>query len=187
MVPMPAAALVEAVLPAGQPAVPLAARPAGRPTASAAAPVASLPACAAGDLTLSFDGENGAFDGMQHGGTLMVVRNVGAAPCRLTALPRLAFAGPDGRALPIRFDPPPGFHPGPAVPPVGVPPGAEVTAELRWVSGDVYPGGRCQDAATVTATFDGQAVGGPFAGRFCGPAAGATFGQTWLKPDARLR
>lgn len=167
MVPIPVAAVLE---------------PAPAPFAAA-----ELPACAAESLTVSFDGENGRFDGMQHGGTLMVVRNVGAEACRVPALPAVTFAGPRGAALPVHFAPPPGFHPGPAVPPVGVAPGAEVTADLRWVSGDVYSGGRCYAFAAVRVQLGAAAVQARLAGRLCGPAAGATFGQSWLKPDARLR
>lgn len=167
MVPIPVAAVLEAAPPA--------------------AAVAELPACAAESLTLSFDGEDGAFDGMGHSGTLMVVRNIGAAPCRVPGLPAIAFLGPDGRPLPVRFGPPPGLHPGPVVLPVGVAPGAEVTAELRWIQADAFPGGRCYRATAARVRFGAVAVDAPFAGQFCGPAAGATFGQTRLKADSRLR
>lgn len=143
------------------------------------------PACAAAALALSFEGANGASDGPGHGGALMVVRNVGARPCRVPALPPIAFAGPDGAPLPVRFRPPPGMHPGPAVPPVEIAPGADVTAELRWAPGEASPGGRCYGTATVRVSFGAAVLGAPFARRFCGPAAGAPFGQSWLAPDAR--
>lgn len=167
MVPIPVAAVLE--------------------TAPPAAAVAELPACAAGSLSLGFDGEGGAFDGMGHGGTLMVVRNIGAAPCRVPGLPAVVFLGQDGRRLPVRFGPPAGLHPGPAVPPVGVAPGAEVTAELRWTQADAFPGGRCYRAAAARARFGAVALDAPLAGQFCGPAAGATFGQSRLKADPRLQ
>ena len=148
---------------------------------------AELPACAASHLTLSFDGEDGAFDGLQSGGTLMVVRNVGPASCRVPALPGVTFAGPDGESLPVRFAPPTGMHPGPVVSPVGIAPGAEVTAELRWIRGGAFPGGRCYSTAAIRVLLGAVALATPFRERFCGPAAGATFGQTRLKADARLR
>lgn len=150
-----------------------------------AAVVQAMPAspdCAAADLALSFDGRDGAFDGMQHGGTLMVVRNRGAGRCRIPGLPRITFAGPGGGALPIRFAPPPGMHPGPVVLPVSLAPGATASAELRWVSGDAFPGGRCYRTTTVRVSFGAAALDAPFTEQFCGPAAGATFGQSWLTP-----
>lgn len=148
-------------------------------------PAAStLPPCAAADLALSFDGKDGDANGLQRGGTLMVVRNRGANRCRIPALPRIGFAGPGGTALPIHFNPPLGLHPGPAVPPVGLASGATATAELRWSSDDAPSGGRCYGTATIRVTFGAAVVDAPFTGQFCGPAAGAGFGQSWVKPES---
>lgn len=149
---------------------------------------AALPACEAEQITLSFDGEDGDFDGMSHAGTLMVLRNIGAAACRVPGLPRLSFTGRDGATLPIAFRPPAGMHPGPVVLPVGIAPGAEVTAKLRWVSGDVYEGGRCLSPAAVTLSIGPARIGSAFVGTLCGPAKGPVrFEQTWLRADPRLK
>ncbi len=154
----------------------------------APAVASTLPACAAGQLTLSFDDEDGGFDGMSHAGTLLVVRNIGASACRVPALPRLVFTGPEGTVLPIAFRAPAGLHPGPAVPPIGIAPGAAVTAALLWVSQDVYEPGRCFSPARVAVALGAASLAQPFSGRVCGPRdAAATYQQQWLKPDARAR
>ncbi len=160
------------------------------PVAASPAPLAAsaLPACAAGQLALSFDDGDGAFDGMSHAGTLMVLRNTGPTACRVPALPRLSFIGPDGTVLPIAFRAPAGMHPGPAVPPVGIVPGGAVTAALLWVSQDVDEPGRCFAPARVAVAFGAVSLAQPFSGRVCGPRdAAATYQQQWLRPDTRAQ
>lgn len=144
---------------------------AGLALAATAAPArgAAPPACAA-EISVGFDGENGAFDGMSHSGVLLVLRNTGTAACRLPGLPALSFEDAAGKPLAIARQAPPGMHPGPVVVPVGVAAGAEATAPLRWVSGDVYDGGRCLRPARVTVALGGVAstMAWP-AGPLCGP------------------
>ena len=150
------------------------------------AAVAALPSCR--QVSLSLDGEGGAFDGMSHGGALLVVRNTGP-DCRLPGLPALAFFDARGRALPIARRAPAGLHPGPAVPPLGVASGAEATAPLRWVSGPVYPHSRCLTPARLVLTLAPgvtQTYAGPI-GRACGPSdAPAPLTQPPLRLDPRL-
>lgn len=146
-----------------------------------------LPACQASQISIAFDGENGNFSGMSHDGTLLVVRNIGVSACRVPALPELRFEDAAHRALSIVRQVPKGMHPGPALLPVGIAPGAEATAELRWVSGDVYDGHHCVTTATAIVQIGTDTYQQAFSGQFCSAAnTPATFTQTWLKTDAHL-
>ena len=146
-----------------------------------------VPACGASQLSVTFDGENGNFSGMSHAGTLLVVRNIGASACRMPGLPELRFEDAAHQALPIVRQIPKGMHPGPVVPPVNIAPGAEATAELHWVSGDVYDGHHCTAAAAAVLQIGTETYTQAFSGRFCSAAnTPATFTQAWLKTDAHL-
>lgn len=145
------------------------------------------PACRTDQLSLGFDGEGGAFNGMSHSGALLVVRNIGASACTLPGLPLLAFRDAAGRALPIGRAVPVGMHPGPVVLPVAIAPGAEVTAPLRWVSGAVYDRSRCFDTATAVLAIGRARIGTAIRAHICGRAqAEATFTQPPLRPDPTL-
>jgi hypothetical protein len=148
-----------------------------------APPSPILPPCKAEQLSLGFDGENGAFDGMSHSGALLVVRNLGPGACRLPGLPQLSFKDPAGQALPIARQAPVGMHPGPVVLPVTLVVGAEATAPLRWVSGEVYSPSRCFTPATASLAIGAANLTSPFQGRICGPAKGASFEQPPLRLD----
>ncbi|HEX7820827.1 MAG TPA: DUF4232 domain-containing protein [Sphingobium sp.] len=162
-------------------------------TAAPALSTASrLPPCSADQLSLAFDGEGGAFNGMSHGGTLLVIRNLGPKACRMPGLPRLSFRDADGKPLPIVRKAPRGMHPGPVVVPVGVAAGAELTAPLRWVSGEVYDRSQCLTVASVAVQVAAGPVGtgtlqGGFAARICGEAGSEVeFDQPGLRADPRL-
>ena len=151
--------------------------------------VAALPPCAEGALAVSFDREDGAFAGMSHDGALLVVRNIGAAACRVPGLPVLSFADASRKALPIARMAPLGLHPGPVVLPVGLAAGAEATAGLLWVVSPVFgnDGGRCYSATSVTVSFDGVSVTAPISTTICGPTGKpATFEQNRLAVDPVL-
>ncbi|MHB1303922.1 MAG: DUF4232 domain-containing protein [Acidiphilium sp.] len=148
--------------------------------------VMALPACKAGQLSLGLDAEDGAFDGMSQSGTLLVFRNLGPTPCRTPALPKLVFLDAARRPLPIERKPPVGMHPGPVVPPVAIAPGAEATATLHWVSGDVYAGHHCMKPTSIRATLGTMTLAAPFTGQMCGPAAAISYTQTWLRTDPTL-
>jgi hypothetical protein len=152
---------------------------------AAAVQVAALPPCDGG-LLMRLDGEDGAFNGMSHSGALLVIRNLGPAPCRMPGLPKLRVQDNRGHDLPITRRAPPGLHPGPVVLPVA--PGAEVTAGLRWVSGDVYDHGRCLTPDRVVVSLGAQTLTAPWPGGFiCGRAgATVTFEQPVLRPDPTL-
>jgi hypothetical protein len=149
-----------------------------------APPSPIVPPCKAEQLSLGFDRENGAFDGMSHSGALLVVRNLGPAACRLSGLPQLSFKDQAGHALPIARQAPRGMHPGPVVLPVTLSAGAEATAPLRWVADEVYSPSRCFTPATASLALGPAAtLSSPFQSRICGPANGASFEQPPLRLD----
>jgi hypothetical protein len=131
--------------------------------------VSTPPDCTAGQLSLTFDGENGSFHGMSHTGTLLVLRNVGPGACRIAALPALAFRDGAQAMLATARNVPPGLHPGPVMTPVDVPAGAEATTALRWVSGDVYDGHHCLTFSSLDVRIGAGTLSRPFSGTFCGP------------------
>jgi hypothetical protein len=94
--------------------------------------------CPASWLSLALDPENGTFNGMSHSGTLLVLRNLGPKACTVPALPTLRFEDAHHHPLDVARQAPVGMHPGPVMLPVVVPSGAELTAKLRWVDGDVF-------------------------------------------------
>lgn len=143
--------------------------------------VAALPPCAPSQLSLAFDGQGGAFNGMSHSGALLVIRNMGPKACRLPALPRLLFKDAKGRPLPIARQSAAGARA------VGVAAGAELTAPLRWVSGEVYDRSRCLTPAYAAVAVGSDWLQIEFTPRLCG-RAGATiaFEQPALRPDPRL-
>jgi hypothetical protein len=97
--------------------------------------------CPASWLSLALDPENGTFNGMSHSGTLLVLRNLGPEVCTVPALPKLRFEDAQHHPLAVKRKAPMGMHPGPVMLPVAVPPGAELTARLLWVDGDVFSDG----------------------------------------------
>lgn len=146
-----------------------------------------LPACQANQLSLGFDGENGAFDGMSQSGTLLVVRNIGGVACRMPGLPKLTLKDAQGHALPLSRKAPRGMHPGPVIVPAGIAPGAELTARLHWVSGPVYDHNRCYDVRYAAITLGKQSLQAPLSAHLCGEAGtSVTFDQAALHPDPRL-
>lgn len=143
------------------------------------------PPCSAGQLSLAQDPENGAFDGMSHSGTLLVLRNFGTAPCSVPAFPRLTFSdekGPLAATATVKgaqF-----LHPGPVALPLTVAPGAELSTSLRWVSGEVFDQSVCIAPTHLRAELPGGAQTIPFAGRLCGDRAkGVTYEMTRWAPD----
>lgn len=151
------------------------------------APKTSLPECKA-QLSLGFDSENGDFDGMSHSGVLLVLRNLGSA-CRTAGLPVLRFENAAGAPLPIARAAPVGMHPGPVVVPVGLASGAEATAPLRWVSGDVYDGHNCITPARIVVITGVNRFAQPWpAGQLCGAAGKPIpFDQPLLRTDPVLK
>lgn len=142
------------------------------------------PMCAASQLSFGFDDEGGMFNGMSQSGTLLVLRNIGTVPCQVQALPDLHFVNAEGHAMNARRRAPRGMHPGPVLPPVLVMSGAELTARLHWVSGDVYDGHNCISPALAVLDLPEGALRQPFERHLCAPANETQFfDQAPLRPD----
>jgi len=154
---------------------------------ASAGAAARLPVCAPNQLSLGFDAEGGAFNGMQQSGALLVIRNMGPGASTVPALPTLTFKDATGRPLPVIRKPPAHMHPGPVVAPVGIADGAEVTATLRWVSGPAFGQSRCLTSASASISLGGETLGTDTSASFCAPQAGqATFDQPPLRRDPEL-
>jgi len=144
--------------------------------AAAIAPVAAQtksghpPACAANELTMTFDGEQGNFNGMSHSGARLILRNIGTHVCTVPQKPQFSFQDAAGKILSLRMAVLPGMHPGPVTLPVAVPPEAEATGTLRWVSGDVYGSGICVQARTAILTVGKDKLQADINANVCGPA-----------------
>jgi hypothetical protein len=143
---------------------------------------AALPAsCSASQLSLGLDQEGGYFDGMSHSGTLFVLRNLGAEDCKVSAQPTPAFEDAQHHPLHVSLQPAAGMQPGP---PVVIPVGAEVTSQMRWVSGDVYDGHNCVSPAYMTIPIGTGSLSVQFNGTLCGPAGPPpTYTMTPLERD----
>lgn len=139
-------------------------------SASAQTRVARVPACRAYQLSLNTDNENGAFNGMSHSGTLLVLRNLGPDACSVPARPDVVFEDAEHHALPISWRAPVGMHPGPVILPVVIPAGAEVTSRMRWVSSDAYGANNGISPAYIAVRIDGHTLSRKFTGQLFGPA-----------------
>ncbi|QWT18942.1 DUF4232 domain-containing protein [Bacillus sp. NP157] len=124
--------------------------------------------CTAGMLSLATDGRDGDLDGMSHGGSYLVVTNKAGKACTVPGLPMVSLKDAQGAVLPAARKAPVGMHPGPAVVPVRLEPGASAQASLRWVSGEVFDKSRCVDPARVEVRFGDQVLRADLAGHLCG-------------------
>lgn len=142
-------------------------------------------ACSASQLSLALDDEDGYFSGMSQSGTLLVLRNLGPETCKIPARPTIGFEDAGRRPLRILLESPAGTRPGPVLLPVAVPVEAEVTSQLRWVSGDVYDGHNCVSPAFLTVAVGMEVLRVALTGRrFCGAAGKApSYSMTPLKRD----
>lgn len=140
--------------------------------------------CSASQLSLGLDAEGGYFDGMSHSGTLLVLRNLGPQTCSVPAQPTLVFEDAQHHPVRVSRQTPAGMHPGPVILPVAIPVEAEVTSQMRWVSGDVYDGHNCVFPALVTIPLGADTLSVPFNGSLCGPAGPPpTYTMTPLQRD----
>lgn len=134
--------------------------------------VKPFPMCSADQLSLATDDENSSFNGMSHGGTLLVLRNLGTGACRLEAFPEITMEdakGPLKIAFTVRgakF-----MHPGPVMVPAVVAPGAEATSTLRWVSGPVFDPGVCLHVTSITVRVGSSKQKSSLGAMLCGPDA----------------
>ena len=142
---------------------------------------APAPACRAAQLRLSASGGDGAFDGMSHSGVELTVRNLGA-DCVLPALPTVELRDGRGRPISAVRRPPVGMHPGPVMIPVRLGADRTATADLRWVSGPVYPDSRSVPAAVVVVRVAGARLSTRLDAVLYGQAGSpVTFEQTPLR------
>jgi hypothetical protein len=138
-------------------------------------------ACRPSQLRLSLSRRDGDFNGMSHSGTELSIRNLGP-DCTLPALPTIGFRDARGRTLQALRRVPVGMHPGPVMVPVRLAAGHRATANLRWVSGPVYPHSRSIRAATITVRFNGSTLRAPIAAVLYGEAGKPVlFNQTPLR------
>ena len=155
-------------------------------SSSAQLPRPSLPLCKASELSLATDDENGSFNGMSHSGALVVLRNLAPSACRVPPLAEIVFEDASHKALPIkstvagaRF-----LHPGPVVLPVVLPPGAELTAKLRWVSGEVYVHSVCLHPVFLSVAIAGQSLRTALTASLCGDqTSGVIVERTRFRTD----
>jgi hypothetical protein len=152
--------------------------------AQSAPPAApDVAACAATQLSLGTDDENGNFSGMNHGGTLLVVRNISRSACSLDPFVNIVMRDAHGNALGIELDNTPGFpraivhgrplhmgH-GPVVFPLHLAAGAEATATLRWTNGAVFDHSTCVEATTFDVTIGAGTARTAAHARLCGADA----------------
>jgi hypothetical protein len=115
------------------------------------AQAAGAPACKPRELRLSLDGRDGDFNGMSHGGTALVIRNLGP-DCSLPALLPVEFHDARGSKLPVVARNAAGAQRGQLR--LGAGHRAEMT--LRWVSGPVYPKSRSGHVAEVRIQIGGR-------------------------------
>lgn len=156
----------------------------GQAALAASTNQAAAPACESSHLTLSLDGGDGRFNGMSHSGTSLQLSNIGTVACAVPARPRLGFTDPDGKALDITADESTAEQ-ADDVRPVTLAPGAMITSDLRWISGDVFDHGQCLSPARLTLTLGTEALSTAFEGHLCGEA-GKPIGYTlaFFKPAA---
>jgi hypothetical protein len=139
--------------------------------------------CTTDQLSVAVDGEGGAFNGMSHSGTLLVLRNLGPGACTVAGFPELLFTDSTNATLPIARAVPRGMHPGPVVLPVTIMPEAELTSRVTWVSGEVYDHSQCLTPAALSVVIGGQRLSTPLTAHICGPRNKVTYNMTKLVPD----
>ena len=142
-------------------------RPSAAPDASAAH--RSPAACTPAQLAVQLDASDGRFNGMSHSGTALRLRNIGTLACRLPTQPLLTFTDTSRQALNITTQPTPGAQPA-STPTITLAPGATISSDLRWVSGDVYNRGHCASPAFIALAIAGHALTIDFIGHVCGPS-----------------
>jgi membrane-bound inhibitor of C-type lysozyme len=123
--------------------------------------------CPTSQLDFSLNNGNGRFNGMSHSGTTLVLLNTGTSACTIAAQPRPAFTDANRQRLNIAVQDLPDYRP--ASTPITLAPGATVSSDMRWVSGDVYDHGHCESPAIVTLAIGKQTVAAVFTGHLCGP------------------
>jgi len=155
---------------------------------TAPAQTGPLKLCAAKQLSLAVDPEGGEFDGMSHGGVLLVIRNISSTLCQVAAFPDLTFGDKAHHPLDIVRENTTtlalkhAMHPGPVVLPVPVAPGAELTSSMRWIASDVSEKANCVNPTILTLTIGNAELTIPIQANICGQPK-ASYTMTKLAPD----
>ena len=132
-----------------------------------------VPACNSSQLSLTTEARAATLATPAHPGTLLVLRNSSAQACSISAKPLFQFNGKDGKRLDMNYAIPAGVrNTSLLLPDVVVPPGAEATARMTWVSTESSAQPRCLDTTTILLDFDlfgGDTIEAPLAAHICGP------------------
>lgn len=140
-----------------------------------------VPHCRVDQLHVSLDGRGGDFNGMSHSGTELSIRNTGP-DCLLVALPTVQLRDARNRVVPAVRQAPRGMDPGPVMMPVRLAAGHRAAAEIRWVSGPVFPHSRSVRASKITVKIGTGNLSAPLAVRLYKEVGQpATFEQTPLR------
>jgi len=120
------------------------------------------------------DSGNGEFEATQHEGLRVIVSNATQTSCTLPSLPALTLLDSKDRRLAI-----PATKPNPAPPSASivVAPGASVSSVVRWVDGNVFTNGVCQNVATFALKVGMKMFIIPFKTTICGPSSGSTIDE----------
>ena len=123
-----------------------------------------VPDCKVPQMVVSLDDGQGAFNGMMHGGTWLVVRNTGARACSVAGVGPLSFEDVHHHPVAVTWQQ---AVPAPAM---VLPAGGQMKTALRWVSGNVFDPGACMTPATLALPLRHGRVRHAFAHALCGPA-----------------
>ncbi|MPQ72926.1 DUF4232 domain-containing protein [Acetobacter senegalensis] len=155
------------------------------------------PVCQAKDLHLTLDAQNGAFNGMSHSGTMVILKNTTAHACSVPAYPAVELQDSAGRNVSAHRQTESATawgqtdslsHQDKAS--VTLPADGTLYTALRWVSGDVYDGSHnCVTAAALQLIWDDgrQSARVPMQAHVCAPAQqSAQFEQTPLSAHSAM-
>jgi hypothetical protein len=144
---------------------------------------APIPACRPADVRIHLQTEGEG--GMSHDGALIVIRNTSAHACSVPRRPTLTFLDAAGTDLKSALETPRGMHPGPALTPLTIQPGAAVSGETRWVSGEVYDESRCDHTARIVVALGAGSITRKLRSTMCRPAGQLpTYEEQWFQPVA---
>ena len=136
--------------------------------------------CTQSNVSVAFDDANGRFNGKTESGGLLVIRNFGDQPCTVLPRPAFRFEDKDSNPLDLTWAAPRFMHPGPVMIPIIIPPGAEVTGHMQWVSSPSDLSLSCVRSAIMEVKLDGDTGPRiPFGHDLCGK----TFTLEPLHPD----
>ena len=118
---------------------------------------------------------------MSHSGAELSIRNTGP-DCILVALPTVQLRDASNRLVPAVRHAPRGMHLGPVMMPLRLAAGHRAAAEIRWVSGPLFPHSRSVRASRITVKIGTGTLTGPLGATLYGAVGQpATFEQTSMR------